>query len=433
MSQQRVIVFSVDAMVYEDILWLLENNPRFAELYRHGSGVKRTRTIYPSVTYPCHTSMATGCYPDRHGVTNNAEFHPGQLKNVPWNWFADAIKTPDIFTAAHRAGLKTACVFWPVTGNHPDIDYNLPEYWPQSAEDTQEAAFLRAGTTKEVWEECVKPYIEGVKIRSHPGTDEFLIQVSCEMIRRYQPHLLLIHTGDLDSFRHSTGLFTEKVTGGVKDAERWLNDLMEATKEAGVFEETNFFLVSDHGQLDIVRNIKPNVVFADHGLIELDENGKMKDWKAYVHSTGLSAQVRLKDPTDRTVWKKTYDLLCWMRDEGIYGISKVYTAREAEEQERLGGAFDFVLESDGYTSFAEDFKRPMVKALDLSDYRFGRATHGHNPDKGPQPVFFAFGPAIKEGIQLERRPTVDEAPTYAKVLGVEMPWADGKPIDEILK
>ena len=92
-----------------------------------------------------------------------------------------------------------------------------------------------------------------------------------------------------------------------------------------------------------------------------------------------------------------------------------------------------MLESDGYTSFAEDYKRPMVKALDLSDYRFGRATHGHNPDKGPQPVFFAFGPAIKEGVQLERRPTVDEAPTYAKVLGVEMPWADGKPIDEILK
>lgn len=30
------------------------------------------------------------------------------------------------------------------------------------------------------------------------------------------------------------------------------------------------------------------------------------------------------------------------------------------------------------------------------------------------------------------RPIVDEAPTYAKILGVELPDADGKAIDEIL-
>ena len=31
-----------------------------------------------------------------------------------------------------------------------------------------------------------------------------------------------------------------------------------------------------------------------------------------------------------------------------------------------------------------------------------------------------------------RRPIVDEAPTYAKILGVELPDADGRAIDEIL-
>ena len=74
----------------------------------------------------------------------------------------------------------------------------------------------------------------------------------------------------------------------------------------------------------------------------------------------------------------------------------------------------------------------MVKQLDLSDYRYGKATHGHNPDKGPQPIFFGFGKDIKEGVIIERRPTVDEAPTYAKILGVEMPGVDGTPIDEML-
>ena len=112
---------------------------------------------------------------------------------------------------------------------------------------------------------------------------------------------------------------------------------------------------------------------------------------------------------------------------------KVMTAEEADASDNLNGEFSFVIETDGYSSFSEDWKRPMVAPLDLSDYRFGRATHGYYPDKGPQPVFFAFGPDIKEGVILERRNTVDEAPTYAKILGVEMPGVDGTPIEEMLK
>ena len=433
MAQSKAIVFSCDAMVYEDIEYLLRTSPRFRDLYAKGSGVKRTRTIWPSVTYPCHTTMSTGCYPDKHGVVNNSVFRPGQLKNVPWTWFADNIKCPDVFTAAKRAGLTTAAVFWPVTACHPDIDWLVAEYWPQSPDDTKKAAFLRAGTSEELYDECCAPYLENVKIRTHPATDEFIVRCVCDIIKKHQPDLLMLHTGDVDSYRHKTGLFTEQVTKGVVDTERWFFEIIEATKEAGVFENTNFFLVSDHGQLDIVRNIKPNVMFADHGLITTDAEGNLTDWTAYCHSTGLSAQIKLKDPTDKAAWQKTYDLLKFMRDEGIYGISEVLTTEEAEARDHLGGDFSFVIESDGYTSFSEDWKRPMVQPMDLSDYRFGRATHGHYPDKGPQPVFFGVGPDIREGIELERRPTVDEAPTYAKILGAEMPWADGTAITEILK
>ncbi|NLW74342.1 MAG: alkaline phosphatase family protein [Clostridiales bacterium] len=432
MAKTKIVVLSVDALVYEDLEYL-SDKPNFSLLREGGSIVKRVRTIYPTVTYPCHVSMSTGAYPNKHGVTNNFLFLPGQLKNLPWNWFADVIKTPDIFTAAKSAGLTTAAVFWPVTGNHKDIDYLVAEYWPQTPTDTHEECFKRAGTTHEVWEKCIKPFSSGVVIRKHPVTDWFVMQSACSMIRNFKPDLLLIHTGNIDAYRHSNGVFAERVTMGLDEVETHIGILLQAARDAGVFEETNFFLVSDHGQLDVVRSIKPNVVFADHGLIEVNEDGTLRDWKAYVQSAGLSAQVHLKDPDDRELWQKTYDLLKYMRDEGIYGISEVYTAEEINEREHLFGDFSFVLETDGYTTFSEDWVRPMIKNLDVSDYRFGHATHGHNPDKGAQPVFVAYGPDIKKGVEIERRPIVDEAPTYAKILGVDMPWADGVPIDEILK
>ena len=254
MAKTKIVVLSVDALVYEDLEYL-SDKPNFSLLREGGSIVKRVRTIYPTVTYPCHVSMSTGAYPNKHGVTNNFLFLPGQLKNLPWNWFADVIKTPDIFTAAKSAGLTTAAVFWPVTGNHKDIDYLVAEYWPQTPTDTHEECFKRAGTTHEVWEKCIKPFSSGVVIRKHPVTDWFVMQSACSMIRNFKPDLLLIHTGNIDAYRHSNGVFAERVTMGLDEVETHIGILLQAARDAGVFEETNFFLVSDHGQLDVVRSI----------------------------------------------------------------------------------------------------------------------------------------------------------------------------------
>ena len=100
----------------------------------------------------------------------------------------------------------------------------------------------------------------------------------------------------------------------------------------------------------------------------------------------------------------------------------------------LDGAFSFVIEADGYTSFGDHWTRPVV--LDRNnndDYRYGRATHGHLPEKGPQPVFAAKGPAFRDGAVLPSGRLVDEAPTLAAVLGLEIPGADGHPVRELLK
>jgi predicted AlkP superfamily pyrophosphatase or phosphodiesterase len=47
-------------------------------------------------------------------------------------------------------------------------------------------------------------------------------------------------------------------------------------------------------------------------------------------------------------------------------------------------------------------------------------------------MFMAKGPGIRPGVVLEKRDIIDEAPTFAKVLGLSLPEADGVPIDEIL-
>ena len=165
--------------------------------------------------------------------------------------------------------------------------------------------------------------------------------------------------------------------------------------------------------------------------ILLDGDGKIKSMRAFCKSTALSSLVYVTDPTARD---EVYALLCGMRDEGIYGISRVFTREEAQTEERLAGDFEFVLESDGFSSFTNDWVRPIVRSLDTGDYRFGRATHGHLPEKGPQPTLIAFGPHIKAGAHLAEGRIVDDAPTFARILGIEPPIGlDGRAVTEIIR
>ena len=62
-----------------------------------------------------------------------------------------------------------------------------------------------------------------------------------------------------------------------------------------------------------------------------------------------------------------------------------------------------------------------------------RASHGHDPAVGPQPVFIGYGPSFRSGVVLPEGKIIDEAPTYARILGLELPDAEGKPFFGLLR
>ena len=126
-------------------------------------------------------------------------------------------------------------------------------------------------------------------------------------------------------------------------------------------------------------------------------------------------------------------MLCQMAEDGLYGFKTVYTREETAAQFHLDGDFDFVLESDGYTGFSDSVQRPFTASYEKKNYRLGRASHGYLPDDGPQPVFMCKGPHIRPDVLLPRHDIVDEAPTYAALLGVELKDAQGTALTELLK
>ncbi len=430
---KRLVVFSADGMVTEDLEYL-KTLPNYRKYLSNASIVERVRSIYPTITYPCHTTMLTGVWPNKHGIVGNFQFMPGQ-KPLPWKWFYHWVQwKDDLFTRAKEAGYSTASVFWPVTGNHPSIDYLVDEYWAEKEEDRLEDVYSRSGSSPEVME-IVRRHMndDACRRRLHPPLEEFTVGCACDIIRTFQPHLLMLHPANIDDYRHRTGVWNDKVTRGVEETDAWIGRLMEALNDVSLREETNFVLTSDHGLMETKRIINLNVLLADHGLIRVDEDGGLEDWNAWCLSGGFSSLVYLKNPDDKNLYSKVHGLLQEMAQEGIYGISQVFTQEKANGQEHLGGDFSFVLETDGYSSFGDGYQRPLVTSFDTGDYRYGRATHGYLPYKGPQPIFVAAGPDFRQNVVLPQGRLVDEAPTFARLLGLDLPNADGRPMAELLR
>lgn len=435
-KNRRLFVLSIDAWVCEDVEYV-KNLPNFKKILDGSSWIKKVETVYPSLTYPCHVSMCSGVWPDKHGIYNN-EIDDFTMPAPTWNWYSKDIKVKTIFDMAKKAGYTTAAVHWPVQCGNKKIDYLVPEIWMHEGCGAKDYAALlkKHGANASVLEIAKSHFDIYNGDAVHPRMDNFAMACACDIIEKYAPEVMFVHDARVDGARHSSGIFTDKVNEALQDVDKWLGKIIKAMEKAGVYEQTDIVLTSDHGQINIVRSLSPNVVFADNGLITVDEEGKVVDYKAYIKSAALSAQVFLKDPENEDDRAMVYSMLNAMCKEGIYGISRVLTKEEAKEQFHLEGKFEFVIETDGYTTFGDSWLRPIVGGLTdeelFTAYKYGRATHGHMPKKGPQPTVVFKGPHFAKGVTIENGVIVDQAPTYAKLLGFELPDADGKAIESLI-
>ena len=59
----KLVVMSVDAMFTEDLAEV-RHLPAFTEFMANAAIFEDVEAVYPTLTYPCHTTMLTGCWPD---------------------------------------------------------------------------------------------------------------------------------------------------------------------------------------------------------------------------------------------------------------------------------------------------------------------------------------------------------------------------------
>ena len=223
----KVVVISIDSLFTSDIDYIKEL-PNFKKILKGSSIVKNINCIYPTLTYPCHTSIITGVYPNKHKISHNEKFQP-YSKKADWYWYSKDIAVDSIIDIAKANNLKTSTILWPVTGGC-SADYNIAEIWTKTKDEDPFEVF-NSSSTKELMETIYPKYSHIIQWNTEPHLDEFGVCCAEDIINKYKPDLMLIHLAYLDHTRHKFGLFNKEVEIAFKKYDEWMGKMQDYMKK----------------------------------------------------------------------------------------------------------------------------------------------------------------------------------------------------------
>jgi predicted AlkP superfamily pyrophosphatase or phosphodiesterase len=407
----HVIMVSVDGFrpdFYLDSMWPA---PNIQLLARQGVIAKGVDGIFPSVTYPSHTSLITGAYPAEHGIYYNTPFQPEGATGV-WNSETALIKTETLWSAMKKAGRTSASVSWPVSVGAP-VDYNIPEAFTiKNPLDRREPTSLYA-TPKGLFEEVQRKAtgeMEAIDLNiNYSKMDENLGRVAAYLFRTYRPALLTLHLPGVDHAEHTEGRQGQLVKAAIANADRVIGSLMETVRLSGMQDSTVIIITGDHGFVDVRKSFSPNILLVQAGLMEA-KDGAGRQWKAQFHSGGGSVFLQLQDSTDKTTLNKVRAIMEQQPDS----IRSMYRILDKQELTKAGADPGAVLALAAVQGVSINTRTTGTL---VSKGKGG--AHGYYPDfREIQTGFVAYGAGIKSSAMVNEMKLVDIAPLIAKMLGV---------------
>jgi len=406
-TAKHVIFLTIDGFrpdFYLDSEW---KTPNLQALMKDGAYAKGVNSVFPSVTYPSHITIVTGVQPAKHGVFYNNIFTPDGPAQQPY-WQDSSIHVQTLWKAAKEKGMTVASLYWPVSANAP-VDYNIPDIGGLG-----DAVREQCSLPKGFYAEVKKDVFGGVD-KIDAGKNQNVAKIAAYVINKSKPELMTIHLFSADGAQHAVGRYGTQVQEAVADADAAVGIIIDALKEAGIWESTVFLIGGDHGFYDVKKTISPNVWLKNAGLINDLKTG---DWKAQFNSSGGSAYLYLKDPADKATISKVKALLEAQPDS----VKQYYRIISREQMDKGGynPNVAFALTGEHDAAFSTASTGDAVKP--------GKGgTHGHFPDtKNIRTGLVAHGPGIRKGAVIETMNLRDMTPIIVKLLGIPFPKVDGK-------
>jgi predicted AlkP superfamily pyrophosphatase or phosphodiesterase len=233
--------------------------PNVARLLDMGVGFAHgAMSSLPTITLANHTSILTGTYPGHHGILNNAWWDRANqeqvITNSPAHWLTamerldPGVETMYQAVKRHRPGAVAVSINEPCDTGADHSIFDLmrrgePLDMPPPVEELPHVTerFVRP----------VKEYQWSTMV-DHVATE----QAMAIWGGRYRdtdwpaPDFMWVNFSLTDAAFHAGGPYSEVAAASVHDTDARLGEVLRAVEEAGVFDDTAFFVTADHGMED---------------------------------------------------------------------------------------------------------------------------------------------------------------------------------------
>lgn len=257
--------------------------PHLRRLMREGEWTDGVIGVFPTVTWPSHTSIITGVAPSAHGILGNRR---PREEGGDYYWDAALLKVKTLWHAAREAGRKTAAITWPVTVNAA-IDFNLPEYFQRRNGGAMDLQSIEAKATPGLVEKITKAF------PSFPQEwldDRTRTLATIYLLRDEKPDLILLHLVDLDAEAHHNGPFTRAANALVERTDELIGAMLQAAPP-----EMIVAVVSDHGFERADRVVDVNAALAKEG-----STSRVNQASGLLTTKDAAVAAWLRQPTNAT-------------------------------------------------------------------------------------------------------------------------------------
>ncbi|SUZ91951.1 uncharacterized protein METZ01_LOCUS44805 [marine metagenome] len=416
----RVILISIDGF-RGDLFKEPEFPKQFPNLHRlatSGTYCNNVSSVFPSLTYPAHTSMITGEIPIKHGIINNNTFHP-EINFLDWYWYQDSVYVESIIDKIKEKELVSLGISWPVTVGAP-ITWGLPEI--KSTTDTISTVALV------MKHDMPDHFIESAQLRGiiNPkastegySRDILLHKIFMDAFRRKRPHLSLYHMLQTDFAQHDHGKNSTEALDAFAFMDSLIGNIITFLDKEDLWSSTTLFITGDHGFRDVKKQLNVNRLFADQGWLEIVDKNTIKNWQVACLSTGGSAFVRIKDRDNRAFKKKVRLLLA--KQSEFETLEK----RHMNGQLLTSEETDFLLLANKNYAFSKSLDQPYMNNKP-------GGTHGGDPEQNYLKTgFIAYGRKIRPGTRLENMNITQIAPAVSDLLNLRLSCSAKTPAELI--
>jgi arylsulfatase A-like enzyme len=386
----------------------------------------------PSVTWPNHTTLVTGVWPEKHGVLANGVLVRG-ASDVPV--FVDPkrdqrelVRMPTLIDVAHAAGLRTAEINWPCTRGSKSLDDSFPDVpdavvhmSPRLRGELIDAGLLADDTQA------------SFAANSVVGRDLVWTEAACHVIRQRKPNLMFIHLLNVDSTHHLLGPQSAAGYTANAYADACLAKIVAAIGDAGMGEQTTLIVLADHGFTTTPSAICPNLLLRQKKLLTVTA-GKIQDARVHVIPEGGVGLIYCTHPGEEAEdLKRVQDLLAGQEGVDQILLPDQFAAFGLPHPREYSQAPNAVLVAkDGYGVSGTVEGEAFVQSSAQAKAALGQHGFISTLRKMNAPLVLS-GRGIKRGGKLQGVENIDVAPTIASLLGLKEFTADGKPLEAAIE